>query len=86
MPDEPTHPTAITHAAAHTLAAKLRAAGVYTSGKDVLDWRFFTIRKAITWVDHVHGFYGAQSFIEYMGDDAPPPSPRSWLSLRPDDR
>jgi hypothetical protein len=81
MPHEQPHPTAITHHAAHALAAKLRQAGVYASGKDVLTWRFETARKALFWVDKIQGRYKAQTFAGYMGADLPPPSPHSWLPL-----
>jgi hypothetical protein len=81
MPSEHSKPGPITHQAAHTLAAKLRAAGVYTSGKDVLTWRFETVRRALTWAYKIHGLYKAQTFAEFMGADAPPPSPQSWLPL-----
>jgi hypothetical protein len=81
MPSEHSKHGPLTHQAAHTLAAKLRAAGVYTSGKDVLTWRFETVRRALMWVDKIQGRYKAQTFTEYMGADLPPPSPHSWLPL-----
>jgi hypothetical protein len=74
------HPTAITHHGAHALAAKLRRAGIYTSGKDVLTWPLNTTRKALFWVDKIQGRHKkSQTFADYMGADLPPASQHSWL-------
>jgi hypothetical protein len=71
----------LTHEAAHRLAAKLRQYGIYASGKDVLTWRFHTIRLALAWVTAVDRGLKVASWAEYMGEDAPPPSPQGWLGL-----
>ena len=64
---------------AHRLAVKLRQAGIYTTGKDIMDWSFHTCRLAILWVEQVHGTPGAESWESYMGAHLPPPSQQSWL-------
>ncbi len=80
FPERHIHRTLGPHTA-HRLAAKLRGAGVYTCGKDVMDWSFTTTRLAIQWVDHVYGRRNAPSFAEHLGEHMPPPSAQSWLPL-----
>ena len=71
----------LTPHAAHQLAAKLREQGVYCAGRDVLTWRFHTIRLALAWVTAVERRVKVASWAEYMGEDAPPASPQGWLGL-----
>ena len=80
----PDRPPIMGFHAAHRLALKLRAAGVYATGKDVLDWSSATIRLAINWVDTIHGRRNAPSFTAYLGEHMPPPSRQCWLPLPAD--
>ena len=79
--DQADRPHTLTTHAAHQLAAKLREHGVYCAGKDVMTWRFHTVRLALAWVTAVDRKIKVASWTEYMGEDAPPPSLQSWLPL-----
>jgi hypothetical protein len=71
----------ITVEAAYVLAAKLRRAGVPTSGRDVSSWSHYTIGAARLWLLTEAHHVNRQSFAAFMGADLPPPSQNPWPQL-----
>jgi hypothetical protein len=67
---------ALTVHAAYILAAKLRAAGVTATGRDVLSWPADTLEAARLWLETIAPAAPRQTWAAFMGRDLPPPRRR----------
>ena len=68
----------LTERFAFVLSAKLRAAGVYVTGSDLMLWNSNSVRSAKLWLTLRAERMTHLSFAEFMAEDLPPSSPRSW--------